>query len=249
MYGCTFRHARVRGVDERLGHAAEGRADGRRRTHARTGRLAAFKVPRKISGSRASMAWTFCSESALKDWISTCQSLTALSRRSYLSSSARSLVLHVVLGIGRLGLDVVVDGLAVALEDLLEGRDLLARPLGAEPLARAAGLDLGERLGVDGAGAVLGRTAHGAVQRLVVQHDEHAVARDLQVLLDVVRAELQGAVVGGEGVLRTGAGRARCPMFSWTAAACAGAARRGPAARGPMSSSWPRALTSAPRSM
>ena len=54
--------------------------------------LAAFSVPRKISGSRASIACTFFSESALKDWISTCQSLTALSRRSYLSSSARSLV-------------------------------------------------------------------------------------------------------------------------------------------------------------
>ena len=61
---------------------------------------------------------------------------------------------------------------------------------------------------LDVAGAVRRVAARGAVQRPVVHDDEHAVAGDLQVLLDVVRAELDRAVVRGERVLRAGARRA-----------------------------------------
>ena len=200
----------VRGVDVRLGDAAEGRADADPvLTHGLDagGVQGPEEDQRQPRVHRVHLLQRISAE-GLDQHLPVLDGALA---QVVLVQQREELGLHVVLGIGRLGLDVVVDGLAVLLEDLLEGRDLLARPLGTEPLAGAAGLDLGEGLGVDGAGAVLGRTAHGAVQGPVVQHHEHTVAGDLQVLLDVVRAEGQGAVVGGERVLRPGAGGATMP--------------------------------------
>src|SRR5918997_1151462 len=65
--------------------------------------------------------------------------------QSVLVQQPHQLYLHTGRSIGVLGLYVVVDARAVTLEYLVEGGDLLARVLGAEPAARIAHLYLLER--------------------------------------------------------------------------------------------------------
>src|SRR5262245_16611857 len=77
-----------------------------------------------------------------------------------------------------------------------------------EPAADVAGLDLREGLLDDEALAVLGRTPRRPIERRVVERDENAVPGQLQVLLDVVGAQLDGEVVRRDGVFRRVAGGA-----------------------------------------
>ena len=83
-------------------------------------------------------------------------------------------------------LDVVQDSGAVALDERLQGDDLLACKSSAssgdpvvEPQAEVTGLQLGQGFLVNRARAVLGRTSRCSVESLVVEDDEHTVAGEL----------------------------------------------------------------------
>ena len=88
-------------------------------------------------------------------------------------------------------------------EHLVQGRDALTRVLGAEPRARVELAQLGQRVILDQPAAV-GR----AIERLVVDDGQLAVAGQMHVELDPVGAELERALERRHRVFRAVAHRA-----------------------------------------
>ena len=143
-------------------------------------------------------------------------------------------VTKVTIDLGRLGLDKETGTAASELRDLVEGRNECARERRIEPAPRVECPDLVEREVVGGPdpcdyapGFYLPETigedvldVGGAFERQVMERDEHAIAGDLEIRLDVVRALFDAQLVRRDRMLgRVGRcatvsdeDRDRCPL-------------------------------------
>ena len=108
-----------------------------------------------------------------------------------------------------LGLDVEARAARVAREHGIERRDLgpdvrgtrAVRVLGVEPTSHFAQAELGERALAQQPAARRAPTTRRAIERVVVEHHQHTIARDLEILLDPVGALFEREIPGGERVL------------------------------------------------